>query len=196
MKKIFKKIAKRKGGAKTVAVTCRAIPGLEPRHKKFRTPMVSEFGPDERVQHGGVVYEPASVDNDGKVLQVRARVKITCKLDWYLDAGTITEAMWQAGCKFTYLHFCAGKVPRVNVMWRERIQNSRMAGDFDAWMNSKSWAQEALERALAELESDEQDVIWDVCGLDLYAGNPARVRSMQTGLRALSVHFGKGFARD
>ncbi|AEP08904.1 hypothetical protein [Micavibrio aeruginosavorus] len=144
----------------------------------------SEFATPERMrQEGGVSIEAVDRDAKGGVVQVRQRAKITCKLDWYLNAGTITEDMWKAGCRFTFYFFCAGKLPRTTPMYGDFVSGRRGQDPFA----SKTDYQIRLEKALEVLTPQEQDVIWDVCGNDQYAGTPARTRALLTGLRALAV---------
>lgn len=146
----------------------------------------SEFATPERMrQDGGVSIEAVDRDAKGGVVQVRQRAKITCKLDWYLKKGTITEEMRKAGSLFSLYHFRAGKSPRVTPMYGDFVSGRQgadpLAGPTDSQIR--------LRKALDILTPEEQDVIWDVCGNDLYAGSGARTRNLITGLRALAVHW-------
>ncbi len=156
------------------------------KRKTKLVPRTTEFATPERMrQEGGVTVEPVDRNLRGDVVQVRHKAKLTCKLDWYRDAGSITQQMWEAGCKFARLYFMAGKMPRTTPMYGDFVQGRRghdpLAGKTDA--------QTGLEEALAVLDSAEQDVVWDVCGNDQYAAGHRRLRALQTGLRALSVHW-------
>ncbi len=158
------------------------------KKKQDKTPLIkaTEYATPERArQDGGVFIEPVDRDNKGEVIQVRHKARITCKLDWYLNAGTITEDMWKAGAKFAFIYFCAGKMPRITPMYGDFVSGRRGHDPFA----SKTDAQIRLEDALAVLTGPEKDVLWDVCGNDQYAGTTPRTRAMVTGLRALTVHF-------
>lgn len=150
--------------------------------KKQQPPMATVFATPERArQEGGVGIEPVDRNLKGEVIQVRHKAKITCKLDWYLNAGTITEDMWKAGCRFTFYFFCAGKLPRTTPMYGDFVSGRKGHDPFA----SKTDYQIRLEEALNALTPEEQDVVWDVCGNDQYAGTPGRTRNLATGLRAL-----------
>lgn len=162
----------------------------KPKHPVFDTPQVADLGPPERTQHGGVRYEKANIDEKtGQIMQMRAKARISCKLDWYWDKGTIDAQMYHAGIRFAVLFFDSGKVPRVNVMWRERIQKSMSSSDYDNWLNSYSHAQNELLKAYDVLDPAERDVLREVAGLDNYAGGAERTRKLRTGLRALATHW-------
>lgn len=152
--------------------------------------LVSDFGPPERArQDGGIITEPVDRNTRGKVIQTRARAKITCKLDWYFDARTIDSQMWHAGARFSLLYFTAGKVPRVTVALKERIKRDPRLGDYDEWLNNYTVAQQKLTEAYGRLNEGERDVVREVAGLDNYAGTPGRVRTLCMALRALAVFW-------
>ena len=152
-------------------------------------PCGSDFGTPERArQDGGISFQAASRKSDGTVIQTQAKAKISCKLDWYWDKGTIDNQMYHAGAKFALLYFYAGKVPHTSMEIKERVQKSRTSGQED-FMNSYSDAERALNDALDVLDPDERDVIREVAGLDNYAGRPGRTLKLKHGLRALAVHW-------
>jgi hypothetical protein len=152
-----------------------------------KTPKSAEFPTPERMrQNGGITIEPVDRNIRGDVIQVRAKAKHTCVLDFYLTMETITGEMWAAGTKFALYHFTSGKLPRTTVMYGDRVSGLQghdpNAGPSDAQLK--------LREALGILTPSEQDVVWDVCGSDQYAGTGGRIRDLRTGLRALSIHWG------
>lgn len=158
-------------------------------HQPFRSTKASELPHAEAAQHGVFRFEVADRDNVGSITEVRVRNLTPSVLDWYWRKGTIDEQMRKAGHKFAQLHFEAGKVPRTNVMYRERIQSSMTSGDMDKSSAAFTQAQRGLEDALRVLSPSEIDVMRDVAGHDMRAGSPGRTRLLQLGLRALAVHF-------
>jgi len=136
----------------------------------------------ERQNRGDVVFEVIDRTLAGEVIQTRARGTMTTRLDWYLARKVITEDMHRAGEKMAAILFRAGKMPRVCVMFRERVSG---LGVDDPHL-TKTDAQIALNKALAVLNAQETDAIWDVCALDNWANNS---KHLITGLRALTVHF-------
>lgn len=159
------------------------------KEKSSTTVMASVFATPERSrQNGGVEIEAVDRKATGEVVQVRHKAKITCKLDWYLKAGTITEDMWKAGNLFTFYFFCAGKQPRTTPMYGDFVSGRKGHDPFA----SKTDYQIRLETALSVLTPEEQDVVWDVCGNDQYASGGGRTRALVTGLRALTVLWATG----
>ncbi|MDB5490345.1 MAG: hypothetical protein JWO78_194 [Micavibrio sp.] len=160
------------------------------RKKKPQANLIkaSEFATPERMrQDGGMTIEPVDdFRKNGEVIQVRQKAKQTCKLDWYLGAKTITKEMHDAGLRFAWLHFLAGKLPRTTAMYGDFI-TGRMGQEPTL---ASTDAKIALNKALAVMDGQEKDVVWDVCGNDLYAATVIRTRKLVTGLRALVTHFG------
>lgn len=152
--------------------------------RNSRLPRFSE-GPtlERQRKDGGVAWEPIDRSLTGNVVQTRARVAVSSRLDWYLDKKTISQQMHDAGERMAKIMFHAGKHPRICIMFRERV--SGLNGQSEAMLDKTS-AQIALDDALAVLDSQERDAIWDVCALDNFAGN---TRALVTGLRALVLHF-------
>lgn len=159
-------------------------------HEPFRTARESERPPAEQAQHGVFTFEVTERDSTGNPTASRVRNLTPLSIDWYFRKGTIDKQMQEAGHKIGQLFFEAGKVPRTNVMWRERVQKSLKVSDFGSNAAAYSDAETALNEALRVLMPLEVDVLRDVAGLNLRAGSPGRVRLLQLGLRALAVHFG------
>lgn len=161
------------------------------RKKKNSVPKIPTFNdaptPERMNQDGGAAVEVVDRNLRGEVTKIRYKAKVTCKLDWYHHRKLITDDMHGAGQRFSSLFFYAGKSKRTTPMYGEFIPSGRI--DFDPYVE-KTDAQSGLEKALKILSQDETDVIWDVCGSDIHAGSGGRLRHLQTGLRALSVHFG------
>lgn len=151
--------------------------------RNSRLPRISEGPTLERQRKGDVVWEALDRSLSGNVVQTRARATVSSRLDWYLDKGAISQQMHDAGERMAKILFHAGKHPRICVMFRERV--SGLNGQNEAMLDKTS-AQIALDDALAVLDGQERDAIWDVCALDNFAGN---VKFLRTGLRALAVHF-------
>lgn len=151
--------------------------------RNSRMPRVSEGPTLERQRQGGVVWEAIDRSLSDTVIQTRARVKVSTRLDWYKERGTITEAMHRAGETMSSIMFFAGKSPRLCVMFRERVSGLNNQGDR---ILEKTGAQISLDAALAVLDANERDAIWDVCALDNFA---VKTGPLRTGLRALAVHF-------
>lgn len=158
--------------------------------RPFRTPKLQEVPTPERLQHGDITWDVVDRDSVGNPLSIRARDATPLVLDWYRKKGTIDWQQCRAGYIFALLYFTAGKVPRVNVMFQERIQKSLRPSDFAAWINDYTQAQKDLNAAMDILNPVEIDVMREVAGLNVRAGTPQRVRALQSGLRALAVHFG------
>jgi hypothetical protein len=140
----------------------------------------------EAIRHGGGInIDVLDRALNNSVIQLRARMKITCKLDWYLTKGVITAEMRDAGNQFGSYFFHSGKVPRTTVMYREFTSGGN---GIDPYVE-KTQALINLDDAMTILTPDEKDTLIEVCGLDNYAGKH-RVKWLTTGLRALTVHFG------
>lgn len=153
-----------------------------------RLPTFTDTPTPERMrQDGGTTLEVADRSLRGEPTRVFFRAKVSCRLDWYYNRKVITDEMYDAGRLFAKAFFYAGKSKRTTPMYGEFIASGRT--DFDPYVD-KTDAQIRLDNALKVLTQDEKDVVWDVCGADIHAGGAGRVRHLQTGLRALSVHFG------
>jgi hypothetical protein len=160
----------------------------EDKKPKIEPIKYSALPTPEAIRHGGgITLEVLDRDNKDNVIQMRAKFKITCKLDWYMKKGVITEEMRDAGNQFGSYFFYAGKSPKVTVMYREFTSGG---SDHDP-LTEKTDAQIRLDKAMSVLTADEKDVLIEVCGFDNYAGKH-RVKWLPTGLRALSVHFNHG----
>lgn len=152
--------------------------------RNTRLPRVPEGPTLERQRKGDVVWEALDRSLAGNVVQTRAVAKVSMRIDWYLDRGVITADMHRAGVRMSEIMLAAGKMPRVCVMFRERMDGLR--GQNDRILTDKTEAQIALDNALLVLDGKERDAIWDVCALDNFACN---TRALVTGLRALVLHF-------
>lgn len=153
-----------------------------------KIPTFNDAPTQERLkQDGGAGVEVVDRNLRGEATRIRYKAKVSCKLDWYLVRGSITEQMHRAGSRFAEHFFYAGKSKRLTPMYGEFIASGRT--DFDPYIE-KTAAQEWLEKSLAVLTPDERDVVWTVCGQDNNIIKRSDIRHLQTGLRALAVFYG------
>lgn len=157
-------------------------------HEKVAKPVKSSEWPTrEAIRHnGGIDINVLDRALNNSIIQLQAKFKITCKLDWYHTKGVVTEQMRDAGKEFHKYFYYSGKVPRTTVMYREYTDPGEYG--YDPFVD-KTDAQIRYDEALTILTPDERDAAIDVCGLDNYAGR-GRLKYLQWALCKLTVHFG------
>ncbi len=150
----------------------------------------SDYGTAQRNQHdGGLVIEPAERSASGRTLSTRARAAYTSSLHWYLNKGTITQPMLDAGLIFALWFNKAGihSGPRSCLANPIRIDTSRTASDWT--MAGPEDARRKIARIYEILDPLERDVIRSVAGMDERASGDRRVLALKTGLRALVTYY-------
>lgn len=138
----------------------------------------------QRMDKGGIVFEPAMVNDKGKVVMRRGRNKICDVVEWYANRKQITPKMQQAAWTMQHLFYACGKVPRATPQYAERVQHNSIGNGNDAPTRAKKM----LEKALDRLEADEAKAIWDACCYDQLVGRDG-LDNLRLGLRALYVFF-------
>ena len=93
---------------------------------------------------------------------LRARVLTTRPLDRYQHKGLISETQWLAGDKFSH-------------DWHIGCQGARVTSLYDVRIVGGSVDNERVKHALRDVGRQLRPVIIHVCGLDLSAGDWARL---------------------
>jgi hypothetical protein len=151
------------------------------RAKKARTVApLADHGTPERSQHGELVTrETMDAGITGK------RVKHECRLDWYLDKGSIIDRQHEAGLRFRRDWHFAAAAPSLVGSYGARI--SRLAGRQD-FSDTQLAARRRTAAAIDRLGRELAEIVVDVCCFDNWASG--RLPALRDGLGMLADHYG------
>jgi len=151
------------------------------RAKKARTVApFADHGTPERAQHGELVTrETMDAGITGK------RVKHECRLDWYLDKGSIIDRQHEAGLRFRRDWHFAAAAPSLVGSYGARI--SRLAGRQD-FSDTQLVARRRTAAAIDRLGRELAEIVVDVCCFDNWASG--RLPALRDGLGMLADHYG------
>jgi uncharacterized protein DUF6456 len=139
-----------------------------------------DHGTPERARHGELVTrETMDAGITGK------RVKHECRLDWYLDKGSIIDRQHEAGLRFRRDWHFAAAAP--SVIGADGARISRAAGRQD-FTDTQLAARRRMTAAIDLLGGELAEIVVDVCCFDNWASG--RLPRLRDGLTALADHYG------
>jgi hypothetical protein len=137
----------------------------------------ADHGPAERAQHDTLL--PHATEAAGVVGK---RVKHECRLDWYLDKGSIIDRQHEAGLRFRRDWLLAVATQRMIGTY-----GPRMSGGQD-FTTAQLAARCRVGRFMACLGRDVAPIVVDVCCFDRWASGGLPI--LREGLTALADHYG------
>jgi hypothetical protein len=137
----------------------------------------ADHGPAERAQHDTLL--PHATEAAGVVGK---RVKHECRLDWYVDKGSIVDRQHEAGLRFRRDWLLAVATQRMIGTY-----GPRMSGGQD-FTTAQLAARGRVGRVMACLGRDVAPIVVDVCCFDRWASGGLPI--LRDGLTALADHYG------
>jgi hypothetical protein len=137
----------------------------------------ADHGPPERKQHDTLL--PHATEAAGVVGK---RVKHECRLDWYLDKGSIVDRQHEAGLRFRRDWLLAVATQRMIGTYGPKMSGGQ---DFTA---AQLAARRRLGRAMSSLGRDVAPIVVDVCCFDRWASGGLPI--LRDGLTVLAEHYG------
>ncbi len=141
---------------------------------------VADHGTPERARHGELVRRETMVAGvTGK------RVKHECRLDWYVDKGSIIDRQYEAGLRFRRDWQFADAAAKVIGTYGPQISRAERRHDFTEMQLA---ARRRIASAIALLGCDLAPIVIDVCCFDEWASG--RLPALRDALTKLADHYG------
>lgn len=140
----------------------------------------ADHGTLERARHGELVRRETMVAG-----VIGKRVKHECRLDWYVDKGSIIDRQYDAGLRFRRDWQFAATAAKVIGTYGPQISRAEGRQDFT---ETQLASRRRIASAVALLGRDLAPIVIDVCCFDEWASG--RLPALRDALTRLADHYG------